>query len=142
MAQFMTQSEFDLLDTDGSGTISRAEWTAAYGHKRDSEFKRADVDRNGELTREERSSELIAYNNQRISESRFARSTKAEMVLLPPCCCSGDPAVAQLDIAAQSPEYVYLVQFVLDAGGTDLDIALNLDGLTPVRFTWFICRRR
>jgi len=117
MAQFLTQSEFDRLDTDGSGTISRAEWTTAYGNNRDSEFERADVNRDGELTREERSAELIAHNNQRIRESRFARSTKAEM----------------LDIAAQSPEYVYLVQFVLDTGGTDLDSALNLDGLTPLQ---------
>ena len=47
-------SEFDLVDTDKSGTISRAEYEAAYGKARaEAEFDRADTNKDGELSRQE-----------------------------------------------------------------------------------------
>merc|ERR1712166_304701 len=54
---FAMSSEFARLDTDKNGTISRAEWVAAYGEKRAAEFETADVNQDGELSRQE----YVAY---------------------------------------------------------------------------------
>ena len=50
-------AEFERLDTDKNGTISRAEWVAAYGEKRAAEFETADINQDGELSRQE----YVAY---------------------------------------------------------------------------------
>jgi len=54
MADLRASSEFDLVDTDKSGTISRAEYEAAYGTFRtEAEFDQADTNKDGELSRQE-----------------------------------------------------------------------------------------
>lgn len=54
MSDLRAGSKFDLVDTDKSGTISRAEYEAAYGTFRaEAEFDQADTNKDGELSRQE-----------------------------------------------------------------------------------------
>ena len=65
------EREFGLLDLDGDGAISRAEFVCAFGKDSGHEFDKVDTDGDGELSKEEY---LAAYGKK----CRMAQVSRAE----------------------------------------------------------------